>query len=150
MRNGGTGGGGKSEGGKGRGGPGKWRKELEFWKGNRSWEKGKKRKRNLIVKGVKELNEEEEGFRKNIGQIIMEFGVEVTIGEVRKLEAGRKEWGSMVLVEVGSKKERRNVLESKSKLKGEEIWIEGDLTWRERRVKWIIKQQGRRWVGVGE
>lgn len=33
--------------------------------------------------------------------------VKVTIGELKKLDAGRKEWGSMILVEVGSEKERR-------------------------------------------
>lgn len=98
-----------------------------------------KKRRNLIVNGVKEVNEEEGGLKKRIEQIIKGLGVKVTIGGLKKLDAGRKEWGSMILVEVGSEKERRKVLENKDKLKSGEIWIEKHLPWRERRVKWILK-----------
>lgn len=65
-----------------------------------------KRRRNLIVKGVKVVGEEEGGLKKRIEQIIRGLGVEVTIEGMRKLDAGREEWGSMVSVEVGSENER--------------------------------------------
>lgn len=117
----------------------------------RRWElvERDKRKRNVIVKGVKEAKEEEGGVRKTIEQIIKGLGVEVTVGEVRKLEAGRMEWGDMVLVELGYEKERRRVLENKRNSRGEDVWIEKDLTWRERRGKWMMKQVARREMSKG-
>lgn len=114
----------------------------------RRWElvERDKRKRNVIVKGVKEAKEEEGGVRKTIEQIIKGLGVEVTVGEMRKLEAGRMEWGDMVLVELGCEKERRRVSENS---RGEDVWIEKDLTWRERRGRWMMKQVARREMSKG-
>lgn len=45
------------------------------------------------MNGVKEVNQEEGGLKKRIEQIIKGLGVKVTIGELKKLDAGRKEWG---------------------------------------------------------
>lgn len=68
------------------------------------------------------------------------------IKEVKRLESGKREWGEMVLVEVGSEEERWKVLEYK-KLnfrREKRIWIGKDLTWKERRSKWMLKQIARR------
>lgn len=46
----------------------------------------------------------------------------------------------MLVIEVGNEKEKREIMENKRKLRGREIWIEDDLTWKERRAKWMLMQ----------
>lgn len=46
----------------------------------------------------------------------------------------------MLIVEIENEKEKRGIMENKRKLRGQEIWIEDDLTWKERRAKWMIMQ----------
>lgn len=73
------------------------------------------------------------------------------VKEEKRLESGRREWGEMV--EVGNEKEKCKVLENKKKLnsRGEkDIWIEKDLTWKERRGKWMMRQIARREEAKGK
>ena len=46
----------------------------------------------------------------------------------------------MVLVELEDERERRQILKNKKKLKGKEIWMEKDLTWKERKVRRSLRQ----------
>lgn len=45
------------------------------------------------------------------------------------MQEERSGGGGMILVEMGSEKERRKVLENKDKLKSGKIWIEKHLPW---------------------
>lgn len=99
------------------------------------------RKRNILIRGLREGGEE--GRRKEIKGIMEKIGVEVRLEEIRKVEAGKASKGAMIIVKVGSEGEKRKVMENKWKLRGEEIWIDNDLTWEERRVRWRIRQMAR-------
>lgn len=55
----------------------------------------------------------------------------------------------MILVKIASEKEKRGVLENKEELRGGDIWIEKDLTWKERTGKWLLKQIARRDMSEG-
>lgn len=103
----------------------------------KGWEmlERKKRRRNIIIKGirgVKKRKEELEG--KKSWQILKGLEVEVKIIKIKRLEKGRREWGEMVMVKVGNEEEGRRVLENK-KLRGGEIWIERHLAWMEKRIR---------------
>ncbi|KMQ84813.1 hypothetical protein RF55_17072 [Lasius niger] len=62
------------------------------------------------------------------------------IEKVREIRAGNEERGKMVLVKLESEEDRKNILENKRKLKGKEIRIEKDLTFREIKMKWRLRQ----------
>jgi len=62
---------------------------------------------------------------------------------VRIIQAGKTERGKLVVVRLQSEDMRRRVLMNKRKLKGGEIWIEEDLTWEERRMRWRIRRIAR-------
>lgn len=51
-----------------------------------------------------------------------------------------KERGSAVIVRLDSEEERRKVIEGKGKLKGNKVCIMEDLTWREKRKRWLIRK----------
>ena len=55
------------------------------------------RKKNIVVKGLKEKREDKIG---EIKEILKEIGVEAKVEEV-SLEIGRKEWGGMAVVREG-------------------------------------------------
>jgi len=50
--------------------------------------------------------------------------------------------GTVVVVRLEDEETKREVMRNKSKLKGENIFIENDLSWEERNVQWKIN----RWV----
>ncbi|XP_032689113.1 golgin subfamily A member 6-like protein 22 [Odontomachus brunneus] len=133
----------------------KLERELEEWK----WERkeGKEKRKGTSEKegggfkgGVKggegDMKERVEGILKELG-----VGVEGKIDEVRKIKAGRKEKGEMVIVRMTSEEVKRRILESKWKLKGKDVWIEEDLTWEERRIRWNARRVAleREWKGRG-
>jgi len=60
-----------------------------------------------------------------------------TAGNWQERERERE---SMILMRLGSEEKKRKVWQNKGKLKGKETWIEEDLTWEERRVRWKMMQ----------
>lgn len=63
----------------------------------------------------------------------------------------------MVVVRLGSREQKRQVMEKKRKLKGRKERIEDDLTWEERKMKWKVEEiaeerrKGNRvWTGYGK
>lgn len=49
----------------------------------------------------------------------------------------------MAIVRLKSEAEKDDVMKRKKRLKGEKIWIEDDLTWREMQNKWKMKDVAR-------
>lgn len=98
-------------------------------------------KRNILIRGLKEGGEERR--REEIKGIMKKIGVEVRLEGIRKVEAGKAGKGGMTVVKVDCEEEKKKVMENKWKLKGEELWIDNDLTWEERRVRWRIRQIAR-------
>ncbi|KMQ86086.1 hypothetical protein RF55_15041 [Lasius niger] len=65
-----------------------------------------------------------------------------SLEEDRGGQKGKREvWegGGMVVVKLGSREQKREVMEKKKRLKGRKIRIEDDLTWEERKVRWKIR-----------
>jgi len=104
-----------------------------------TWERRERqeRKRNVVVKGYKEDGGRVEN---KIKEIFEKIGAEVGIEEVRKVKTGREERGGMAVVRLKSEAEKEEVMSRKKGLKGEKIWIEDDLTWKERQSKWKMRE----------
>lgn len=47
--------------------------------------------------------------------------------EIRRIGAGRREKGEIIMVKMKNKKMKRRIVRDKWKLKGDEVWIEEDL-----------------------
>lgn len=58
------------------------------------------------MKGVKEG---ENGVKEVVERVMNKLGVEIKIDDIRKIEAGWKERGGMVVVRVDSEEERRDI-----------------------------------------
>lgn len=95
------------------------------------------RRRNLMFKGVKGG---EGNLKKRVANISREIGVEIEIEELRSVKMGREDRGELVTVKVRSKENKRKIRENKGKLKGRDIWIEEDLTFRARKIRWILRR----------
>ncbi|XP_011706307.1 PREDICTED: golgin subfamily A member 6-like protein 22, partial [Wasmannia auropunctata] len=103
------------------------------------WERKERedRRKNLLVKGLKEG---EGSSKERVEEVLRGLGMEIKIEDIRKLDVGKREKGDMVVVRVGSEDMKRNILLNKWRLKGKDWWIEEDLTWEERRIRWCIRQ----------
>ncbi|XP_018369775.1 PREDICTED: uncharacterized protein LOC108765514 [Trachymyrmex cornetzi] len=99
------------------------------------WREREERKRNIIVKGLNVEREIEGKIEELIGSIEVGVGVE----KIRKIKAGRQEKGWMVMVMLGSVENKGKIIRNKWKLKGRDIWIEEDLTWKERKMRWMMR-----------
>jgi len=66
------------------------------------------------------------------------IGAEVGIEWIRRIRGKEDGEGEMVVVRLGSREQKRQVMEKKKELKGKKIRIEDNLTWGERRMKWRI------------
>lgn len=64
-----------------------------------------------------------------------EIGAEVRVEEIRRIGMGREERREMVVVKLGNEKEKQSIMENKKKLRGKDIWIHEDWTWKERKIK---------------
>jgi len=110
------------------------------------------RRRNIVVKGFKggDGNVEEK-----IKRIFDQIAAEVKIEEVREVKAGRGDWGGLAVVKLRSEEDKKEVMRKKKGLRGGDIWIGDDLTWKERQSRWrfrkIVKAEERKgakvWIG---
>ena len=105
------------------------------------------RKRNVIIKGLKVG---EGNAKMEIEKILNGIGRMVTVKELRRIRTTREDWGEMWLVSLDSGEEKRKIMEGKRKLKGEKIWITEDLTFGERRRRWMMKNIARVEEGKGK
>lgn len=107
---------------------------------------GEKRKKNIVIQGLrgsstnpKMLKEEIEGFIRN------------AMGVSLKVEMARKLKEDMYLVELNSMSDKRMVMQCKSKLRehGGKVYINDDLTQKEREIQNIIRKQVKEEVAKG-
>lgn len=93
-------------------------------------------KRNNIL--IRRMEGGEGEIKERVKKMLEEIGVEAEIEWARIVKGkGRKE-GDMVVVRLGSREQKRQVMEKKKGLKGKVIRIDDDLTWEERKMKWKI------------
>ncbi|XP_011694051.1 PREDICTED: trichohyalin-like [Wasmannia auropunctata] len=120
-------------------------REVERLKRFVSDKEREERRNNVIIRGVK-MEKEIEGDRKKCAEWIKSWfkeklGVEGGVVFCRKS-------GTVLLVKLESEGIKREVMRNKSKLKGESIYIENDLSWEERRIqekinRWVRGQKGK-------
>jgi len=77
-------------------------------------------------------------IRGRVEKLMEEIAVEVGIEWVRKVRGKERGEGEMVVVRLGNREQKRQVMEKKKGLRGRAVRIEDDLTWGERRMKWRI------------
>lgn len=110
-------------------------KELE-----RKWEERERddRRKNVLLKG---LREGEKILQEKVKEVLKRVTKgEMKIEEMRRIRAGRKDRGEMVIVKMKNEEVKRRIMRNKWKLREEEVWIEEDLTWEERRRRWKMRQ----------
>ncbi|XP_076291000.1 uncharacterized protein LOC143214172 [Lasioglossum baleicum] len=104
------------------------------------WERKEKqeRKNNIIIRGEEIENRVE---TKQIVKDILEKMVEaeVEINEAAEIGRGKR----AILVKLGSWEEKRKVMDAKRKLKGRKLYIDDDLTRKEREVQETLREKAR-------
>lgn len=97
-----------------------------------------KRKENIIIKGS---SFEEENLKENIKQYIKEkLDLEIEVREAHLIGKGPNK---TILAKLKDFNQKLNVLKNKRKLKNEKIYIQSDLTIREREVQNILKDMAK-------
>lgn len=114
---------------------GKIKEKIRKIKENIEREERLKRRRNLIFKGIRE----DSGRITGVENLCKEIGVSVGIDKVKEVKAGKEEKGKMVIVKLNSEGDKKKILTNKDKLKGKEIWIEEDQTFKERKIRWRLR-----------
>ncbi|KAK9739255.1 hypothetical protein QE152_g9163 [Popillia japonica] len=109
--------------------------EDELWslqkRERRKGKNGKKKKRHMVIKG-----EGTEKIRSNVDCqrfIQAELGVQAQIQSMYRV--GGKKGRGMVVATVGNWEEKRLIMSNKQKLKGKRVYIDDDLTKREREIQ---------------
>ncbi|CAG5096827.1 Protein of unknown function [Cotesia congregata] len=102
----------------------------------------KVRRKNIIVKGVEMQRNKE--WSQEVERIWEKIGVEGGKRNMRKIGGIDKEGKSLVLIEMEGLEKKREVMMAKSKLKGEKVRIEDDLTREERRIQRLIMEEARK------
>lgn len=98
------------------------------------------RKANIVIKGTRV----EEGKEKEAAEkLVREIGVDVEIKEVWGIKMNRRKSAKMLIVKLGNFNQKKIVMQNKKKLWGREERIEDDLTWRERKMKWTLRERAK-------
>lgn len=98
--------------------------------------KGRKEKKNIIIKGV---SREKGELRWDVERVFKEMGVKARINEMKKIGAGVGSRGDMMWIRLEKEEIKKKIWEKKKKLKGSKIWIDEDLT-KERKTRWRLKE----------
>lgn len=70
--------------------------------------------------------------------------VQIEVKEMGKINTRRDDKGNMMKITLKTEEMKRKILENKRRLRGKEVWIEEDLTFRERKIKWNLRQIARK------
>lgn len=96
-------------------------------------EEREKRRKNIVIKGV----ETKDGNKREaVEELLKVIDVKVEITEIRRIGVGmEKGRGEMLLVKLGNKEQKWEIMTKKKNLKGRKERVYEDLTWREVREK---------------
>lgn len=95
-----------------------------------------RRKKNIIFKGVKE---EKGNIKERIKKICEKIRIKIEIKELRKIKMSKEERGQMVIANLKSEEKKSIILENKWKLRDKEVWMDEDLTFKEKNIVWKLK-----------
>lgn len=105
------------------------------------WKEKGDRKKNIVIRRV-EI--EKGGVRRRIEKVIGKLEVDIKIEDVRKVGTAREGERGTVVVTLGSREQKRQVMKNKNKLRGREERIDENLIWEERRIRWKLRKMARR------
>jgi len=104
------------------------------------------RRRNIVIKG---LNTEKGEPKGKVEELLRGIGAMVEIEDVKVIGGGEKGKGGMIWVRFKQLEQKKEVMQRKKELRGRKEKIEDDLTWKERRMQWMIKRRAAREEGRG-
>lgn len=99
----------------------------------------KERKRNIVIKGIRKGRK---GMETEIKEIIEELGVKAEIETIKEIE-GRGEEIKIAILKVRNIEQKKEIIIKRGKMKEKGIKIEDDLTWKERKMKWVLEEIAR-------
>ncbi|KYN18579.1 hypothetical protein ALC57_09108 [Trachymyrmex cornetzi] len=114
-----------------------WMERIRRLERRSEWREREERKRNIVIKWIKAG---EGDIGRMLKELLRSMDEGVVIEKVRRIEAGRQERGWMGVVTLGGVEDKGKILKNKWKLKGRDIWIEEDLAWKERKMRWVLRQ----------
>ncbi|XP_011862750.1 PREDICTED: golgin subfamily A member 6-like protein 22 [Vollenhovia emeryi] len=103
--------------------------------------KREEKKKNIIIRGVKAKKEGWEGLREEVEEIVRETGAEAKIEEIKRIGKRYKDGKDMVMVRFENVRDKIQVMKGKRNLRERSEWIKDDLTEKERRVEWLIREE---------
>jgi len=117
-------------------------------------EREEKRK-NLIIRRVKV---KERRRREAVDDLMKEIGVVMKVKEVWKIAGDKKKGREIVEIKIEEEEKRREIWSKKKNLRGRKKRIHENWTWKERKMKWKLKEtarleerKGRKvWLGYGK
>lgn len=95
------------------------------------------RRKNIIIKGLEERKGKR---RKAVEEVLRKIGVEIEMGEIKRIGGDREKGREMVMVKLGNEEQKREVMGKKNRLKGRKEKILEDWTWKERRMRWRLEE----------
>lgn len=121
----------------------KWNKEIEWMVEEKERER---RRRNLVISGIEgeerqEKSEMEKWIKDNLN-------IETRIERVWKIRTDSKT--RLIGIQCREEKDREEILKNKKRLGDKKVFIEEDLTWKERRNKEIVRRKAREIKGQGK
>lgn len=97
---------------------------------------------------------------KEIEELCRKLEVKVHVEGIRKVKMGGEGRDELLILKLGSEEEKKEMLGKKRLLKGSKVWVEENLTWKERRMKWGLKDPkegreeelkgGKIWIGYNK
>ncbi|XP_029678864.1 translation machinery-associated protein 22-like [Formica exsecta] len=113
-------------------------KEMEKW---REMKEREERKRNVVVRGVREGIKEVEI---KVRELIQELGIEAEMEDLKCVENRTEEKKGTAIVKIKKVKGKKEIMKSRREVKDKEIRIDDDLTWKERKMRWNLEEVARR------
>ncbi|XP_020297295.1 golgin subfamily A member 6-like protein 6 [Pseudomyrmex gracilis] len=123
-----------------------WKKKEQIWEIRIRILKEKMEEVGKVAKEMKEKDEERKGYwlaekEEMCGKSVASAASATKLGLDCNVEYGRVS-NKVIVIRLSSEKEKRAVMENKNKLKGEKIFIQNDLSWKERKTQ----EEIHRWV----
>lgn len=81
--------------------------------------------------------------REAVEELLREIGAVMEVREVKRMVWGKEEGRKIVWVKLGSEQQRGELFERKRRLGGRRKLITEDLTWKERRNRWKMREIAR-------
>lgn len=108
-------------------------------------EEKQKKKKNLVIKGLKLAHNMEEDVKKLFSEQL-QSQVEINNIHIRNKGKGNE----IVIVEMTNWEQKQKIMAAKNKLKGTNIYIENELTWEERKIQWEIRSIAKEMRAAGK